>query len=300
MGRMGELGSDERRNAMPLPFAWQGRSPQVAIAGEGADDRPRWDQLQAQVARLEAENRQLQEGSAHKSRFLAHLTHELRTPLSGIIGFAAMLHDGRAGELSARQRQFTGHVLNAARHMAALVNEVLDLTRLESGHMVFRPEAVDLSRLVDELCEFMRVLAAPRGISIHAWVDPACGSPKLDPVKFRQVLYNYLSNAVKASTAGGAVVVTLAPEPGGWLRIEVTDQGCGIAPEHLDSLFCEYRQLDQSPAGQEGSGLGLAVTRRLVEAQGGTVGVSSRPGQGSTFHALLPAGIVAAPGGARG
>lgn len=295
MGHMGELGS-ERRDAAPLPVEWPGMLAQAARDGEAGD---RWRQLQARVAVLEAENRRLAEGRAQQSRFLAHLTHELRTPLSGIIGFAAMLHDGRAGELSARQRHHTGHVLNAARHMAALVNEVLDLTRLESGHMSFHPEAVDLPHLVDELCEFMRVMAAQRGISIQACVDPACGRPKLDPVKLRQVLFNYLSNALKASTAGGAVLVTLAPAAGGWLRIEVTDRGCGIAPEHLDGLFSEYRQFDTSPAGREGSGLGLAVTRRLVEAQGGTVGVRSTPGEGSTFHALLPVGSVTGPCGVR-
>jgi CheY-like chemotaxis protein len=166
---------------------------------------------------------------------------------------------------------------------------VLDLAKVESGKMEFRPEAIDLERVMSEVGAILRTTSATKGVRIEMTIDPAVRKLTLDPARLKQVLYNYLSNALKFSTQGGTVAVRARPETDDLFRLEVIDSGIGIADSDLPRLFTEFSQLDTGSGKRHGgTGLGLALTKRLVTAQGGLVGVESTPGKGSTFYAILP------------
>jgi len=267
--------------------------------------RRRAEEARAREQQLRAENRQVQEASRLKSEFLANMSHELRTPLNAIIGFADLMHSGKVAPDSPKHRVFVQHIRASGRHLLQLINDILDLSKIEAGKLEFEPEAVLLPELAGEVVNLLREQAAAKSIDVEVQIDPALTHLHLDPRRLKQVLYNYLSNALKFTPEGGHVTVRARPErpvpdsPQGspqdsphW-RLEVEDTGIGIRPEDLGRLFTEFLQLDGSLARQHaGTGLGLALTRRLVEAQGGTVGVRSEWGRGSVFHAVLP--LVAA------
>ncbi len=217
------------------------------------------------------------------------MSHELRTPLNGIIGFSQLLHDEVVGSLSEEQKEYLGDVLASSRHLLALINELLDLAKVEAGKMTFSPEVVELGQLAGEGCDSLRPLATHKGIHVEIQVDPTLSEVRLDPAKFKQVLYNYLSNAIKNTPEQGRVTVRMKPQDEETFVLEVEDTGRGIPPEDIGRLFVEFEQLDTDLAKKEqGTGLGLALTRRIIEAQGGKVGVRSIPGQGSIFFAILP------------
>jgi PAS domain S-box-containing protein len=250
-------------------------------------------QLEAQLTRkneeLEEQYRRVQEANRLKSEFLANMSHELRTPLNAIIGFSELMHDGKVGAMAAPQKEYTGDILTSARHLLQLINDVLDLAKVESGKMEFHPEPVQLPKLVNEVRDVVRTLIARKSIKVSAEVDPGLTGLALDPGKLKQVLYNYLSNAIKFTGDGGSVIVRARPEGPAHFRLEVQDDGIGIKPEDMHRLFVEFQQLDASIAKKyQGTGLGLALTKRIVEAQGGRVGVDSEAGKGSTFYAVLP------------
>jgi PAS domain S-box-containing protein len=252
-------------------------------------EQKRAEQARRRAAQLEAENLRVQTANRLKSEFLANMSHELRTPLNSIIGFSQLLHDGVVEPVSPRQREFLGDVLASAGHLLELINDVLDLSKVEAGKMEFRPEPTDLVALVGEAVGALRAQMAGKQIRVETTVSPEVGIVEVDPARLKQVLYNYLSNALKFTADGGRVAVRVLPEGEGRFRVEVEDTGIGIAPGDVPRLFVEFQQLDGGLAKQhQGTGLGLALTRRLVEAQGGSVGVHSRPGEGSTFHAVLP------------
>jgi PAS domain S-box-containing protein len=247
------------------------------------------EQLRHKNEELEEQNRSVQEANRLKSEFLANMSHELRTPLNGIIGFAELMHDGKVGPVSSTHKECLGDVLSSARHLLQLINDVLDLAKIESGKMEFRPELIDLRRVVAEVCDILRMLAAGKRIRMEVAIDPAVHSVTVDPAKLKQVLYNYLSNALKFTPDDGSVTVRALPAGSEQFRLEVEDNGIGISEEEVRRLFVEFQQLDSSAAKKyQGTGLGLALTRRVVEAQGGRVGVSSMPGKGSVFFAVLP------------
>jgi DNA-binding response OmpR family regulator len=224
-----------------------------------------------------------------KSEFLANMSHELRTPLNGIIGFAEIMYDGRVGPISPQHKEYLGDILSSGRHLLQLINDVLDLSKVEAGKMDFKPEPVVPELLVREVCDVLRTLAAQKRIRLTTEVDPALTRLVADARSLKQILYNYLSNALKFTPDEGTVTVRVKPEDQDHFRIEVEDTGIGIKPNDLDRLFLEFEQLDFSPAKKfSGTGLGLALTKRLVEAQQGMVGVNSTPGQGSLFYAVLP------------
>jgi signal transduction histidine kinase/DNA-binding response OmpR family regulator len=253
---------------------------------------------EAQAADLEFQNRQIQEANRLKSEFLANMSHELRTPLNSIIGFADLLHDGEVGPLAGKQKDFLGNILASGRHLLRLINDVLDLAKVEAGRLEFRPEPIDPAVVLAEVVAILRTTSQSRKVAVDSLVDPRLGEVTLDPSRFKQVLYNYLSNALKFTPAGGRVTVRVRVESPELFRVEVEDTGVGIAAEDIPRLFVEFQQLDAGAAKKEGgTGLGLALTRRLVEAQGGSVGVTSKPGAGSVFHALLPrvSGRTSAP-----
>jgi signal transduction histidine kinase len=242
-------------------------------------------ELRRKNLELEEQSRRAHEASRLKSEFLASMSHELRTPLNGIIGFAELMYDGRVGPLAPQHREYLGDILTSGRHLLALLNDILDLAKVESGKMELRPEPIDLPRLVGEIRDILRTLAARKRIAVSIDIDAELGPVVLDPAKLKQVLYNYLSNALKFTPDGGQVTIRIRPEDIASFRLEVADTGAGIRAEDLDRLFVEFHKLNGGPTG---TGLGLALTKRIVEFQGGRVGVCSTPGRGSVFFAVVP------------
>jgi PAS domain S-box-containing protein len=231
------------------------------------------------------------EASRMKSEFLANMSHELRTPLNAIIGFASLMHKGKVGPVSDEHREYLGDILTSSRHLLQIINDILDLAKVESGTMEFRPERIDLELLISEVRDILRGLASSKHIVVETQVDPAVRSQVLDPARLKQVLYNYLSNALKFTGERGRVVIRAVPEGSDTFRVDVEDTGIGIGAEQIPRLFVEFQQLDASAAKKyQGTGLGLALTRRIVEAYGGRVEVRSVVNQGSTFSAILPMG----------
>ncbi len=237
----------------------------------------------------EQRSRSLHEASRLKSEFLANMSHELRTPLNAIIGFSELLCDGKAGHLEPLQREYLDDVLRSSRHLLGLINDVLDLSKIEAGKMEFNPRNVNPAVVAREVCDILRSMAATRRIAISLRDDGGCSRVFTDPAKLKQVLYNFLSNAIKFTPEGGQVHLRVAPEGDDAFRVEVRDTGIGIRAEDVVRLFVEFQQLDVGSSKRYGgTGLGLALTKRIVEAQGGRVGVESVPGQGSVFYAVLP------------
>jgi PAS domain S-box-containing protein len=251
--------------------------------------------------RLEAENRQVIEATRLKSQFLANMSHELRTPLNAIIGFAELLQAGAVPTTSPKYREFLGHIGSSGHHLLQLINDVLDLSKVEAGKFEFSPEPVDLEQLVHEALAVLHTAVQRKRLTVQVQIDPALTGLVIDPARFKQVLYNYLSNAIKFTADGGRVGLRAVPAGAGFFRVEVEDNGIGIAAADLPRLFTEFQQLDGGYSKQHaGTGLGLALTRRLVAAQGGSTGVRSTPGLGSVFYLVLPRvhGMTAALDGA--
>ena len=257
------------------------------------------ERLQHEIAERRRAQAEADRASRLKSEFLANMSHELRTPLNAILGFTQLIHDGAVAPESPQFTEFLGDILASGHHLLQLINDVLDLSKVEAGKLEFHPEPVDLGVLVAELLAIMRTTAASKSIVIANEVAPDMPAVVIDAARLKQILYNYVSNALKFTEPGGRVVVRAnLADDGSRFRLDVEDTGIGIAPEDFERLFVEFQQLDAGVAKKHaGTGLGLALCKRLAEAQGGTVGVSSVPGKGSTFYALLPmsAGSVIAP-----
>jgi signal transduction histidine kinase len=240
---------------------------------------------------IEAQNLRMHETSRVKSEFLANMSHELRTPLNAMIGFSSLMIAGKAGPLSETQAEYLGDILASSRHLLELVNDVLDLARVESGRLELQVEAVALAGLVGEVRDILHELAAKHRIAIAFEPCPEITTAMVDARIVKQVLYNYLSNAIKFTPDGGSVTIRLTESGPDRFRIAVEDTGIGIKPEDMPRLFVEFLQLDSGTAKRyPGTGLGLALARRLVEAHGGTVEATSVHGAGSTFAAVLPRG----------
>jgi PAS domain S-box-containing protein len=274
-----------------------GRLIGTVVVFRDVGEERRAEELRQRSAELELDNRRIVESSRLKSEFLASMSHELRTPLNAILGFAELLRDRRVDPMSPEHDEFVRSIVTSGRHLLQLINDLLDLAKVEAGRLELRPIPVVIGSIVHEVVAILRQQAAGRGITVDTLIDPALTDATLDPARLRQVLYNYLSNAIKFSPDGGRIQVrAIAQED--LFRLEVEDEGPGIAPVDLGRLFVEFQQLEGGLARRHpGTGLGLALTRRLVEAQGGTVGVLSTPGRGSIFHVVLPR--HARPGHAR-
>ncbi|HEY6115424.1 MAG TPA: ATP-binding protein [Candidatus Dormibacteraeota bacterium] len=263
------------------------------ILEDFGDEKQRLEDMQRAVLNilddLDMEKRSAQEANRMKSEFLANMSHELRTPLNAIIGFAKLMAFGKVGPVSAQHQEFLVDILKSSDHLLRLINDVLDLAKVEAGKMEFHPEPIDLVQLVGEVRDILRAVAATKQIQIDTAIDPSCTGLELDAAKLKQVLYNYLSNALKFTPDNGRVFIRARPESTDLLRIEVQDTGIGIRADDVRDLFAEFRQLDSSASKKyQGTGLGLALTKRIVEAQGGRVGVDSQLGSGSTFFVVLP------------
>jgi signal transduction histidine kinase len=226
-----------------------------------------------------------------RSELLAHASHELRDPLNTIIGFAELMSAGKVGSISDDHKEYLGDIVNSSHHLLDVIDGLLDIARLASGSMEFCNVATDPGRVVAEVREVLDGLASSKRIRVDAEIDSALAGAVLDPSKLRDVLRSYLSNALKFTLDGGHVTMRVLRDGPQGIRVEVVDTGIGIRPEDTHRLFVEFQQLDAGMAKKcPGTGLGLALTRRIVEAQGGRVGVRSEVGKGSTFWAVLPCG----------
>lgn len=249
-------------------------------------------QLREKSTILEGQNSEILRATQMKSEFLANMSHELRTPLNAITGLSEVLIDGVPGEINETQRDYLGDILECSRHLLQLINDVLDLAKVEAGKVTFNPEAVDLDRGIRQTVQVLASMAAMKQIQISIEIDSEGRYAFLDPARFKQVLFNYLSNAIKFTPNNGNITVRLIAEAERWFRLEVQDTGIGISKEDHDRLFHEFLQLDGGMAKHfQGTGLGLVLTKRIVEAQGGRVGLESKPSEGSTFFAILPRGL---------
>jgi signal transduction histidine kinase len=242
---------------------------------------------------LAQRNDELQCAAEAKRRFVANLSHEVRNPLNAVLGFSELLRDGRVGPVSDLQREHLQIIHASADHILTLSDELLDMARIEAGRVRLAPEPLEPSELAAACVTSLATLAAARDVRVD--LDPRpLGLVTLDPARLRQVILNYLSNAIKFTPPGGRIGVTLA-RADDWLRVSVSDTGPGIEAADQARVFDEFFQV--AGTNRLGTGLGLAVTRSIVEAQGGEVGVRSAPGTGSTFSASLPvaAAEVSAP-----
>jgi signal transduction histidine kinase len=231
---------------------------------------------------------ELERLSRFKSQFLANMSHELRTPLNAIIGFSEVLSDGVGDEaLSEQQKEHLGYVLESGHHLLHLINDVLDLSKIEAGRIELHREWVLPKTLIDSAREIGRPLALKQGVDLE--VETAkCREVFVDPVRIKQVLINLVSNAVKFTPKGGMVRVRTT-EDDDRLTIAVEDSGVGIRAEDMPRLFREFERIESRNGPKpEGTGLGLALTRRLVDLHGGVIHVESEPGKGSKFTVLLP------------
>jgi protein-histidine pros-kinase len=241
--------------------------------------------------RLEEENRRIQEANRLKNEFVASMSHELRTPLNGIIGFSEFLIDEKAGPLVAAQKEYLNDVLNSGRHLLQLINNILDLAKIEAGKMELNREEFNVGAVVDEVCAGIKPTAQKKAITIERDLRDEAKPVLLDKQKFKQILFNLLSNAIKFTNEGGMVSVKVYIQDGTNLALEVHDNGIGIKKEDFHRIFQEFEQLDSSHSRRyEGTGLGLALVKKMVEIQNGRIEMRSEYGKGTTFVITLPFG----------
>jgi signal transduction histidine kinase len=248
--------------------------------------------LAIQNARLFQElgdkSQELEAASRHKSEFLANMSHELRTPLNAIIGFSEVLGELMFGELNEKQAEYVQDILSSGRHLLSLINDILDLSKVEAGRMELELTHFDLPAAIGAAVILVRERATRHGLALDVSVDDRLGLFVGDERKIRQVLLNLLSNAVKFTPEGGRITVRAAPADG-FVEISVSDTGIGIAAEDQEAIFQEFRQVGTDYARKrEGTGLGLALARRFIDLHGGRIWVKSQPGEGSTFTFTVP------------
>jgi GAF domain-containing protein len=237
---------------------------------------------------IEDKSRQIEAANRHKSEFLANMSHELRTPLNAIIGFSEVLGERMFGELNEKQAEYTDDILTSGRHLLSLINEILDLSKVEAGRMELEVATFDLPLAIDNARTFVRERATKHGINLDVTVDERLGDFVGDERKIKQVLLNLLSNAVKFTPEGGRIGIN-AKQTDGAVEISVSDTGIGIAPEDQARIFEEFRQVGGDYAHKkEGTGLGLTLAKKFVELHGGRIWVESQVGKGSTFTFTLP------------
>jgi PAS domain S-box-containing protein len=244
---------------------------------------------------LEEQNLRILEANRLKSEFLANMSHELRTPLNAVIGFAEVMIDGKAGPVNGEQQEYLNDILTSGHHLLQLINDVLDLAKIEAGRMDLDLETFSIKTATDEVCAIMRPIAAKRNITIALQPPANADEVTLDLRKFKQILYNLLSNAVKFSHDRGEVKVVIGVDTPQHIQIQVKDNGIGIKSDDLPRIFREFEQLDSGAARRfPGTGLGLALTKKIIELHKGSIEVQSEFGKGSTFSITLPRSVAIA------
>ena len=241
---------------------------------------------------LQEKNTELERANKAKDNFLASMSHELRTPLNGIIGFAEFLADGKPGAINAKQKEYLEDILNSGRHLLNLINDILDIVKIQAGKLDLNPETFRLRDVIQEVSAGVRPIAQNKHIQVQVAVARGLDAVTLDEQRFKQILYNLLSNALKFTDDAGDVEVSADFDGACSFRLSVRDSGIGIKPEDIGRLFREFEQLETGTDRRfGGTGLGLALTRKIVEMQGGTIQVESETGKGSTFTVILPLAI---------
>ncbi len=237
---------------------------------------------------IQDKSRQLQVASQHKSEFLANMSHELRTPLNAIIGFSEVLLERMFGELNEKQDDYLKDIFTSGKHLLSLINDILDLSKIEAGRMELDLSDFDAAQALANAMTLIRERAQTHGIGLTLQTDERIGEIRADERKFKQILLNLLSNAVKFTPDGGTIVVRAIPIDGG-VEVGVTDTGVGISAEDQLVVFDEFKQVGRHYTNKhEGTGLGLALTKRFVELHGGALTLQSEPGVGSTFTFTIP------------
>ncbi|MGA7925375.1 MAG: response regulator, partial [Candidatus Sulfotelmatobacter sp.] len=249
-------------------------------------------QIERQNQELELRNREVERATKLKSKFLASMSHELRTPLNAIVGFSDLLADGTPGQLNDKQKRFVDHIKQGSAHLLQLINDILDLSKIEAGQLDLHCEDFQVSDALPEVLSTIRPLAMAKNIQVQQTLRSEA-SVHADRVRFKQILYNLMSNAVKFTPKDGRISLECS-EDGSQVSLSVADTGIGIRPEDQRVIFEEFRQVEgTSEPSHQGTGLGLAITKRLVEQQGGAISVQSELGKGSRFTFTLPAGTKA-------
>ena len=236
---------------------------------------------------IEDKSRQLEVASQHKSEFLANMSHELRTPLNAIIGFSEVLSERMFGELNEKQEEYSKDIHASGQHLFSLINDILDLSKIEAGRMELELSDFHLPTALDSALTLVRERAGRRGIALNLAVNEGLGQMRADERKVRQVVLNLLSNAIKFTPEGGRIEVSAVPKDG-LVEVSVRDTGVGIAPEDQEAVFEEFRQVGTADKKVEGTGLGLTLCRKFVELHGGKIWVKSQVGMGSTFMFVIP------------
>ncbi len=243
--------------------------------------------LDLKLAEMAESNLALDESNRLKSEFLANVSHELRTPLNSILGFAELLRDSAKSDV--KVSRYVQNIMNSGRSLLDLINDLLDLAKIEAGKMEVRSEQLSLSDLFEGLSSILRPLMEPKGLTVAVQISNDVPLMQTDAAKLQQILYNFLSNAIKFSPAGGQIELGASRQGEGQVRIAVTDHGPGIAQDKQHMIFDKFRQIDGSHTRQySGSGLGLSISRDLTRLLGGTIGVQSEAGLGATFWVVLP------------
>jgi signal transduction histidine kinase len=240
---------------------------------------------------IQDKSRQLAEASQHKSQFLANMSHELRTPLNAIIGVTEMLRED--AEALKQDAEPLDRVLGAGRHLLALINDILDLSKIEAGRMELNLDIFALPPLIDEVVKTIEPLAAKNGNQVAIRCDAAIGTLHADQMRLRQALLNLMSNANKFTEKGTVTIATHQEQENGrdWVTLSVTDTGIGMTAEQMGKLFQEFSQASSTTASKYGgTGLGLVISRRFCQMMGGDITVASEPGKGSVFTVRLPGG----------
>jgi signal transduction histidine kinase len=285
-----EVSSRDELGALADEFNRMAARLQASYAGLEQQVQERTHELARALAELDDKSRELEAASHHKSEFLANMSHELRTPLNAISGFSQVLRRELFGPINEKQAEYLDDVLASARHLRSLIDDVLDLSKVEAGQIELQVEPFSLPAALERGVVMVRDGAASGGVRISLSSDPGIDTVIGDERRVRQVVVNLLSNAVKFTPAGGTVDVAAARFDGE-VRVSVADSGPGIAPEDQARIFEEFQQAAAGKEQREGTGLGLALSKRLVELHGGRIWVESEIGKGSRFVFTLPGSL---------